>query len=352
MATPTEPTRGSPERPRRPGHPAGAGPVDTGADRARSGSAGPDDTGTDSTGPDGFDEFWRTTLAEHTGREAARFEPADSPLRSIDAWDVTFSGFDGHPVTGWMLTPAHGGSRGTVVQFLGNNTGRGIPEQWTLLPSAGWSTFVMDNRGQTGPASPGDTPDPVGSGPQIVGRMTSGIQQPESYYYRRLFVDAVCAIDAVRARQGPGAGPLVVSGGSQGGATALAAAALREDISGALVEVPLLCDIPRSVEAAADGPFTQIRDYLRTRRGDEETVLHTLSFFDGVHFAARAQAPALFAVGMLDPVCPPAGVLAAYEAYAGAGKSLRTYPFDGHEHGQWQHRRRQLEFLDQLTEER
>lgn len=301
------------------------------------------------TGPDGFDEFWQETIAEHAGRGDAHVETVQTPLRGIVVLDVTFSGFDGHPVKGWMLAPAHGGSRGTVVQFLGNNTGRGLPEQWTLLPSAGYTTFVMDNRGQSGPASVGDTPDPVGSGPQIVGRMTSGIQRPETYYYRRLFVDAVCAIDTVRSQEKPGAGPLFVAGGSQGGATALAAAALCEGVVGALIEVPLLCDIPRSVETATEGPFLQIRDHLRTRRGDEEAVFGTLSFFDGVHFASRARASALFAVGLQDPVCPPEGVLAAYEAYAGAGKTLRTYPFDGHEHGQWQHRRRQLEFLERHT---
>lgn len=328
MATPIEQTQDDPEPPE---HHPGTGRRDTGAGQ---------------TGPDDFDEFWRATLAEHAGRGSAAYEEVRSPLRSIVVQDVRFPGFGGHPVRGWMLDPAHGGSRGTVVQFLGNNTGRGLPEQWTLLPSAGWSTFVMDNRGQSGPASVGDTADPVGSGPQIVGRMTSGIQHPETYYYRRLFVDAVCAIDAVAARGESGTAPLVVSGGSQGGATALAAAALCNGVTGALVEVPLLCDIPRSVETAADGPFTQVRDYLRTRRGDEAAVLRTLSYFDGVHFASRARAPALFAVGMRDPVCPPAGVLAAHEAYGGPEKTLCTYRFDGHEHGQWQHRRRQLEFLE------
>ncbi|GAA1485954.1 acetylxylan esterase [Brachybacterium fresconis] len=300
-------------------------------------------------GPGGFDEFWQETLAEHAGGGDARIETVATPLRDIVVQDVTFPGFDGHPVKGWMLAPAYGGSRGTVVQFLGNNTGRGLPEQWTMLPSAGYRTFVMDNRGQSGPASVGDTPDPVGSGPQIVGRMTAGIHRPETYYYRRLFVDAVCAIGAVRNQETPGAGPLFVAGGSQGGATALAAAALCTGIAGALIDVPLLCDIPRAVETATEGPFLQIRDYLRTRRGDEEAVFASLSFFDGVHFASRAQAPALFAVGLQDPVCPPQGVLAAYEAYAGAGKTLCTYPFDGHEHGQWQHRRRQLEFLEHHT---
>lgn len=323
------------------------------------------------TGPAGFDDFWRRTLAADVGRGDPSFVTVESSLRSIVVEDVTFAGFGGHPVKGWMLTPATGSPHGTVIQFLGNNTGRGLPEQWTLLPSAGYATFVMDNRGQTGPASVGDTPDPVGSGPQIIGRMTSGIAHPEEYYYRRLFTDAVCAVDAVRRRTAAGAatgtavgaetstavgpaagGPKIfVAGGSQGGATALAVAGLCDDLAGVLVDVPLLCDIRRAVETATAGPYLEILDLVRTRRGDEDAVFDVLSFFDGTHFASRARIPALFSVGLLDPVCPAGSVQAAFAAYAGAEKTLCTYPYDGHEHGQWQHKRRHLEFLDHHTAE-
>src|SRR5699024_261154 len=83
--------------------------------------------------------------------------------------------------------------------FLGNNTGRGIPEQWTLLPSAGYACLVMDNRGQTGPASPGATPHTATAGPHVVGRVTLGIESPETCYSRPLFADAVGAVRAPRA---------------------------------------------------------------------------------------------------------------------------------------------------------
>ena len=46
-----------------------------------------------------------------------------------------------------------------------------------------------------------------------------------------------------------------------------------------------------------------------------EQVFKTLSYFDGVNFAARAHAPALFSVALMDAVCPPATVFAAYNAY-------------------------------------
>ncbi|MGI5484192.1 acetylxylan esterase [Streptomyces lavendofoliae] len=55
----------------------------------------------------------------------------------------------------------------------------------------------------------------------------------------------------------------------------------------------------------------------------------TLGYFGGVHFARRATAPALFSAGLMDPVCPPSTVLAAYERHAG-DKTLREWPSGDH----------------------
>ncbi|WP_431966663.1 acetylxylan esterase [Actinacidiphila sp. bgisy160] len=53
------------------------------------------------------------------------------------------------------------------------------------------------------------------------------------------------------------------------------------------------------------------------RRIDPERLFGTLDYFDGVHFAPRATAPAPFSVGLMDPACPPSTVFAAYNRYAG-----------------------------------
>ena len=291
------------------------------------------------------DAFWARTLAQHGAASGLERRPLSTPLRTLHVEDLTFQGFDGSPVRAWMLWPAGTAPRATVVQFLGNNTGRGIPEQWTLLPSAGYACLVMDNRGQTGPASPGATPDTATAGPHVVGRVTSGIESPETCYYRRLFVDAVGAVRTARAHPAA-AGPLVVAGGSQGGATALAAAALAEGVDGAMVEVPLLCDPRRGVELASQGPMTELLTYLQTRPGEEDDVFAVLDHIDPVRFAARATAPALFALGELDPVCPAETVRTAYDAYAGP-KQLVEYRYGGHEHGRWRHVRRRLAFLEE-----
>ena len=122
--------------------------------------------------------------------------------------------------------------------------------------------------------------------------------------------------------------------------------ALAEGVDGAMVEVPLLCDPRRGVELASQGPMTELLTYLQSRPGEEEGVFAVLDHIDPVRFAARATAPALFALGELDPVCPAETVRTAYDAYAGP-KELVEYRYGGHEHGRWRHVQRRLAFLEE-----
>jgi cephalosporin-C deacetylase len=163
--------------------------------------------------------------------------------------------------------------------------------------------------------------------------MTRGIRDPRTYYYTRLFTDAVLAIDAARSLRQVDGDRIGVTGISQGGGTALAAAALAEGVRGVVARVPFLADFPRAITITDSDPFAEIRRYLATHRGDVETVLRTLSYIDGVHFAERGRVPALLTTALMDPVVPPSTVFAAYNAYAGPEKDIIVHRFNGHEGG-------------------
>ena len=51
----------------------------------------------------------------------------------------------------------------------------------------------------------------------------------------------------------------------------------------------------------------------------------------------QASAPALFSVALMDTICPPSTVYAAYNAYGSersdVAKEIRVYPFNNHEGG-------------------
>jgi cephalosporin-C deacetylase len=299
--------------------------------------------------PSDFDAFWSGTLAESRDLSwEPRFDPVSPSESGVDGVlvdDVTFAGFGGHPVRGWLVRPRGvDGPVPCVVEYIGYNSGRGLAHQHTLLPSAGFAVFVMDSRGQGSGAFPGATPDPVGSAPHASGRVSDGIESPFDYYYRRLFTDAVLAIDAARAHPAVDPDRVSVSGGSQGGGIALAAAALSVGLCAAVIDFPFLSAIRRAVALTDSPPYGELVTYLQTRRGEEEDVFRTLSYVDGVNFAARSRVPALFSVGLRDAVCPPSTVFAAYNHYAGE-KDIKVYPFNGHEGGGPHHRRLALREL-------
>lgn len=122
--------------------------------------------------------------------------------------------------------------------------------------------------------------------------MTLGIEDPDTYYYRRLFVDAVHAVSAAQDHPAIDASRIVISGGSQGGGITLATAALTQRVNGvppvaAIVDVPFLAHMRRATEIVDTAPYAEISRYLGTRRNDVDAVFRTLSYFDGVNFAAR-----------------------------------------------------------------
>jgi cephalosporin-C deacetylase len=285
--------------------------------------------------PADLDEFWAGTLEDARSHPLnATFTPFDSGLSTITTLDVSFAGYGGSPIRAWLHLPTGAASPlPAVVEYVGYGGGRGLAHERNLWAAVGYAHFVMDTRGQGSSWSVGDTPDPdTSGGPSHPGFMTRGILDPATYYYRRVFTDAVRAVEAARSHPSIDPSRVAVTGGSQGGAITIAAAGLIPDLSAVAPDVPALSDFPRLVTIIDKDPHTEIARYLKAHRDHTARVFETLSYFDGAVLAARASAPALFSVALMDEICPPSTVYAAYNHYAGP-KEISEYPFNDHEGG-------------------
>lgn len=311
--------------------------------------------------PADFDAFWRDTLAQTRAHDLnLSVTPYDSGLRTVEVFDVRFAGWDGLPVAAWLYLPKDAATPlPTIVQYAGYTGGRGHAHENLFWSAAGYAHLVVDTRGQgTSSSSVGVTGDAASTiGPHAPGFLTMGIESRDSYYYRRVYADAVRAVDAARAHPALDPGRVIVSGMSQGGGLAIAAAGLVDDLVGVISDVPFLCHFRRATEITDTRPYLEIAQYCAAHRDLVDDVFRTLSYFDGVHLAARAQAPALFSVALMDVTCPPSTVFAAYNAYGSGragldhdpvGKDIGVYPYNGHEGGGAFQRADQLAFVHRL----
>lgn len=295
-----------------------------------------------------FDEFWEQSyMFAHNTPMQVVFNLVQEPLDLIDVYDVSFPGYAGQPIKGWLLLPKGGNETlPCVVEFVGYGGGRGKPVEWLTWVNAGFAYFVMDTRGQGSVWREGDTPDVLetGSSAQVPGFMTRGILAPETYYFRRLYIDGMRAVEAVREHPMVDIDRIALTGASLGGGVALAVAGLMPDIPVVMPDVPFLCDFSRATQLVDSHPYQEIVQYCRVHREKVEQVFRTLSYFDGMNFAARAKATALFSTALMDDISPPSTVFAAFNHYAGI-KQIRVYPFNQHDGGGVHHLYEKINFL-------
>jgi len=276
--------------------------------------------------PPGLDEWWadRLSLARAAARppELTRYEP--DLYAPLEVYDAEFSGADGDRIRAWYIRPASaGGDTPVVVKFIGYGGGRDLPASHLALPALGYPLFVMDTRGQGGRWSAGATR------PANAMVMTHGITRPEDYYYTKLFTDAVRAVRT--AAELAGTATVVASGGSQGGALALAAAALAPDLVRLCqADVPFMCDIQRAITLAPSEPYNEVPAFLAHNTALIPAALDTLRYVDCALLARRITAPSLLSTGLMDTICPPSTVFAAYNELT-VPKDITVHPYTGHD---------------------
>ncbi len=303
--------------------------------------------------PEGFAGFWDRTLSELAAQPAAVRRAAEpTGLRTLEVDDVRFTGWGGTEVAAWLLRPAGAtGPLPCVVEFQGYGRGRGLPHESLLFSSAGYAHLVVDTRGQGSEWSVGVTADTGYDGsPATPGVMTRGLHDPHEHYYRRVYADAVRAVEVARSLPEVDPEAVFATGRSQGGGISLAVSGLVPWLAGVMADVPFLCAIRRAVDLTDSAPYAELVRWCSVHRDHVEQAFTTLDHVDAVHLVTRSVAPALFSVALRDPVCPPSTVFSAFNHYGGdaaeqADKEIRVWPANEHEGGGAHQEREQLSWL-------
>lgn len=278
-----------------------------------------------------FDAFWERTIGEARLQPLnVEMEPVDDfPVPEVEVFRAGYDGFRGGRSVGWYLRPRSRQSEKlpAIVAFHGYSGNKGQAHQYLYYALQGYAVMALDVRGQSGESSDGGSYDTG----HVSGWMTKGILDPERYYYRGVYMDCLRAADLVASLPEVDSSRMGAWGASQGGGLTLAVTALSGRFALSMPDVPYLCHYRRALEVAQQGPYLELSNFFRVFPEREERAQRTLSYFDNLNLADRITCPVLMSVGLIDAVCPPSSIYAAYNHIPGTEKQMAVYRYHAHE---------------------
>ena len=261
--------------------------------------------------PNDFVAFWdgkKNALAAVPMN--ARLTPVTSPRADVVTFDVQADSM-GAPVSGYLARPADTKPRSLPAILTVH--GAGVSSS-NLNGAAGWAgrgALAMDMNAHGLPNGREKAFYEALAAGELKNYRRAGRESRETIYFLGMFLRLVRAIDFLTSQPEWDGRTVVVSGSSQGGAQAIAAAGLDPRVTFFAAGVPAMCDHTGSVVSRIGGwpKFIETKE-----KSPPAEVVNAVRYFDAVNFAARAKAPGFFTVGFIDVTCPPTSVYAAYNA--------------------------------------
>ncbi|MFP4282864.1 MAG: alpha/beta fold hydrolase, partial [Opitutales bacterium] len=237
--------------------------------------------------PHDFDAYWAAALAALDAVDPAPELVPNKALstRQAECFDLWFTGVGGARIYAKYLRPTGATHCPAILQFHGYSADSGDWIEKLPYVSEGCAVAAMDCRGQGGRS------EDVGGvrGGTLRGHIVRGLDDPDpqKLLFRHIFLDTVQLARVVAGFAEVDADRLSTMGASQGGALALACAALEPRIRRVACQFPFLCDYRRVWEMdLAENAYEELRLFFRRHdpRHERETEIYTrLGYIDVQH---------------------------------------------------------------------
>ena len=287
--------------------------------------------------PQDFDAYWATALDEMRSLVAeVELVEAEFQAPGVECFHLYFTGVDGARVHAKLLRPAGVTEpHPAVLMFHGYTGSSGDWSDKLGYVAQGFTVAALDCRGQAGLSE-----DLGGvTGNTLHGQFIRGLADaleghPEKLLFRQIFLDTAQLAKIVMEMPDVDADRVGALGGSQGGALTVACSALEPRIKRAAPAYPFLSDYKRvwEIDQAKDAYF-ELQEFFRffdPLHRNENRIFEMLGYIDIQNLAPRIQADVLWAIGLMDTICPPSSQFAAYNKIM-SDKSMVVFPDYAHE---------------------
>lgn len=162
----------------------------------------------------------------------------------------------------------------------------------------------------------------------LDGYPTFNLDDRDRYYYKRVYLGCVRAIDFIYSMPEFDGSTLAVTGGSQGGALTIVTAGLDSRVKYLAAFYPALSDLTGYLNGRAGG-WPHMFNEANKAFNNKKDKIETSKYYDVVNFARQVKVPGYYSWGYNDVTCPPTSMYSAYNVIQ-APKSLTIYEETGH----------------------
>ena len=267
--------------------------------------------------PDDFQAFWekaKQELAKVEMKPVMKLIP-ERCTDKVDVYHVGISNIKGK-IYGILCLPKARGNYPAILQV----PGAGIRPYFGDVAGAeqGFITFQIGIHGIPVNLDPGVYTDLAAGA--LDGYPTFNMDDKDFYYYKRVYLGCVRAVDFIESLDYFDGKTIGVTGGSQGGALSIITAGLDSRIDYLAAFYPALSDLTGYLNERAGGwPHLFKNDFT-----NKPEKVETSKYFDVVNFARFVKVPGWYSWGYNDNVCPPTSMHAAYNVIPGK-KELHVF---------------------------
>ena len=278
--------------------------------------------------PTDFAAFWHAQLRELA---ALPMKPTLTPVTPqadlngrVETFDVQLACLGGRPVSGYYSRPfgAKPKSLPAILCLQGAGVRSSLRVDWMAT-----GALAMDiNAHGIANGQSAEYYRQLETG-ELAGYPGFGVGNRDACYFRGMFLRVARALQFLKAQPEWDGRTLVTWGSSQGGAQALAGAALDPQVTFCAALVPGLCNLSGNAGGLKAGwPGLVV---YRDGQPADPAIAKTAPYFDLVNFAPEIKAQTYIDAGLIDTTCPPSGIYAMFNAIR-APKEILTYPLNGH----------------------
>lgn len=273
--------------------------------------------------PKDFDAFWksRRAMLDKIPLNAKVTEVKTPSFKGFKLYDVQIDCAGGMPVSGYFSVPVNAKPKSlpAYVTFQG----AGVSSSW---PSCSKGAIYMNiNAHGIVNGQPKEFYSNLRN-TTLKNYWHRGAKNREEIYFHGMYLRVMRALDYMKSRPEWDGKTLIVSGSSQGGGQAIAAAALDPQVTLCVAAVAALSDHSGSFAKRQPG---WPKFYTNSAKADPKMVEAT-AYYDNVFFARRIKCETWLTAGLFDTTCSPAGIHVVFNNLAAKKKDLDIFPTGSH----------------------